>query len=168
MRTTADGERAARSLLRSDWDANGTASIHLPFDVAVDLLDRRGWVIDHSAGCWVSPNGERYWEPAEALQVALVAEVAPPAAEVEAIHPTRWHALEATAEALVEELVQEREPGSVTEAEYQAAKSEIRSALEAGVDPGTIADAIATAPELPVGEAIEVQREVERMQDLGL
>jgi len=74
-------EKAARDLFQTDWDEDGTVSVHLPIDVGTDLLDRCGYRFDlsrgQSNGQWVSPNGERFWHIEEALTRALASQVMP-------------------------------------------------------------------------------------------
>lgn len=67
-------ETAARQILSSDWDSNGTVSVHLPSFIAVKLLDSLGWTL-REEGCWVSPQGKIVYGTDDALQFALVAEV---------------------------------------------------------------------------------------------
>lgn len=73
-RTTKNGEIRARTLYSGDWDEEGTVAAYLPRAFAERLLTDRGWLRNGRA--WDSPSGERYWETDEALQIALVAEVA--------------------------------------------------------------------------------------------
>lgn len=73
--TTLAGEQDALQIMRGDWDEDGATSVHLPTDVAWALLFARGWK-RAAPGGWDSPNGARYWETSEALQIALTAEVA--------------------------------------------------------------------------------------------
>lgn len=61
----------ARDVLGSDWDENGTATVHLPAGMAVTLLLGYGW--ERTGGRWVAPDGLHYWSTEEALTVALVA-----------------------------------------------------------------------------------------------
>jgi hypothetical protein len=66
----------ARGRFQTDWDADGTVSVHLPTDVAERLLAERGWnliTVGRSTG-WESPDGFRYWHTDEALALALTAE----------------------------------------------------------------------------------------------
>lgn len=77
--TTATGLEAARRLFRTDWDADGTTSVHLPAAIAVDLLIARGWTLEvggRADGRWNAPDGVTFaWGTDEALQLALAAEV---------------------------------------------------------------------------------------------
>lgn len=67
------GEEAARALYRTDWDLDGTDSIHLPRGIAIKLLLDKGWAYSLRTG-WNSPDGNQYWERDEALRIALTAE----------------------------------------------------------------------------------------------
>lgn len=82
--TTTAGEDVARDIYRGDWDADGTTSLYLPTAIAEQLLRARGWQrlysghIDPQPAGWRSPTGHRCWETAEALQIAITADVAGP------------------------------------------------------------------------------------------
>lgn len=77
-RTTEHGLAAAGALYRTDWDTEGTVSVHLPMRIACQILRDRGWdhlrYPDGSHFAWTAPNGERFWETDEAVRVALTAE----------------------------------------------------------------------------------------------
>lgn len=74
--TTASGMEAARAILRGNWDDNGTESVYLPVEFAARLLEQRGWTLNIS-GYWISPvSSNPYLSAGDALQAALLAEVA--------------------------------------------------------------------------------------------
>lgn len=67
--------QAARDILGdSTWDEGPTVSVHLPADIARFFLKARGWRHE-GAGYWTAPDGARFWELDEALQLAIAAEV---------------------------------------------------------------------------------------------
>lgn len=68
----ATQEARAWRVFQSDWDSDGTVSVHLPADVAVNLLDLCGWTRNEREQ-WVSPNGATSWHVEEACQIALTA-----------------------------------------------------------------------------------------------
>lgn len=73
MKTTEEGRRAAARLLQGDWDTNGTATVSLPFDLARQLLEARGW--RRAEGRWYTPEGDTYfWDFEEALRVEFIGE----------------------------------------------------------------------------------------------
>ncbi len=75
--TTEVGElNALDTYRRDDWDSKGTVSLYIPEREARQMLMARGWTHQVTAGGWTSPAGRHYWELQEALQLALVAEVA--------------------------------------------------------------------------------------------
>lgn len=72
------GLDSARSLYRTDWDAQGTLSPALPTAVAEKLLTTRGWE-QGPDGRWRAPNlAVTFWHTSEALQLALTAEALMP------------------------------------------------------------------------------------------
>lgn len=77
-RTTEHGLAAAGALYRTDWDTDGTVSVHLPMRIACQILGDRGWhhvrYRDGSHFGWTAPTGERFWETDEAVRAALTAE----------------------------------------------------------------------------------------------
>lgn len=79
-RTTEHGLAAAGAFYRTDWDTEGTVSVHLPMQIACQILGDRGWHHvrnpDGSHFAWTAPSGERFWETDEAVRVALTAECA--------------------------------------------------------------------------------------------
>lgn len=79
--TTAAGEAYASEILRGEWDEDGTVSVYLPSELARKALIARGWTRKTSPSSgrfhsWTSPSGETYWETGDALQHALIAELA--------------------------------------------------------------------------------------------
>lgn len=91
--TTDTGLEAALGIYRGDWDEEGTVSVHLPSRIARKALTARGWRVlswgdvpdqlpqqatrvppgaFHSV---LAPNGDRFWDLQEALQLAITAEV---------------------------------------------------------------------------------------------
>ena len=75
--TTEVGEQAALDTYRrDDWDSKGTVSLYIPEREARQMLMARGFTYAGAQGGWTSPAGHHYWELQEALQIALVAEVA--------------------------------------------------------------------------------------------
>lgn len=86
-RTTEHGLAAAGGVYRTDWDTDGVVSVHLPMQVACQMLGDRGW---HHVRCrdgshfgWTAPTGERFWDTDEAVRAALTAEC------VDSTTPTR-------------------------------------------------------------------------------
>jgi hypothetical protein len=73
-------------------------------------------------------------------------------------------ALDARADQLVRELAREAGPCLVTVAGFRARRQEVRQQLEWGASEIDIADALATAPELPLTEALMIQAEVKRLE----
>lgn len=70
----ATQERAAADLYQTDWDENGTRTVHLPKDVAAALLESCGYYREPAPKHrWVSPSGRQYWDTEEALTQALTA-----------------------------------------------------------------------------------------------
>lgn len=83
MDTNTQALEDARAIYRrDDWDGDGTTSIHLPTNIAVALLDAKGWQVTRHPGiggrpthsCYTAPDGKVCWELDEALQIALTAE----------------------------------------------------------------------------------------------
>lgn len=76
--TTGLAEGTAVAFL-NEWAENtedhGVASVDLPREVAVKMLNARGWRAGPRGG-WLSPTGRQYWVMSECLQIAFVAEVA--------------------------------------------------------------------------------------------
>jgi hypothetical protein len=76
--TTDDGLAEAAVLFRSDWDCNGTVSVHFPTRIARQLLGNRGWQQvrndDGTHFAWKAPNGDRFWHTDDAVKFALTAE----------------------------------------------------------------------------------------------
>lgn len=74
LMANATQERAAADLYQTDWDENGTRTIHLPKDVAAALLESCGYYRESAPKYrWVSPSGRTYWDTEEALTQALTA-----------------------------------------------------------------------------------------------
>lgn len=71
MRITATQEIRAKNVYCGDWDESGIVAVYLPSNAAAVALRRMGWSRFGSADPWVSPNGEKYWETGEALQIAI-------------------------------------------------------------------------------------------------
>ncbi len=76
---TPDQFKSAIAVFRSDdWDGHGTTSVHLPRDIAEDLLLRSGWSagLNEWRGTWTHPSTGAYtYDTAEALALALTAAV---------------------------------------------------------------------------------------------
>lgn len=65
-------EAAAKAIFSQvDWDSDGTVPVYLPRAIALGVLRAAGWNRTTVDQPWTSPNGERYWETDEALQIAI-------------------------------------------------------------------------------------------------
>lgn len=74
--TTALAEAAASHYIDTQArDISDPCSLHLPRAVGAAFITARGWRAV-STGGWVSPSGSHYWVLAEAVEIALIAEVA--------------------------------------------------------------------------------------------
>lgn len=105
--TTKRGLAAAAELFGSDWDRDGTVSVHVAKGVARQILGDRGWENlrndDGTHFAWIAPDGERFWETDDAVCAALTAECmdSPPPSGLMAAHTTsdggeREHTIEDT------------------------------------------------------------------------
>jgi hypothetical protein len=73
MTTSTDDLNSARGRLMGDWDEDGTASVHLPRDIAESLLAQAGWnYVGH--GSWETPDEHRFVHTDAALQLLLTAQ----------------------------------------------------------------------------------------------